>query len=58
MLDQDLHLSHVPLPDPITGLCCNEVKTENAYEVTSLMIPKLQIHCEVCGHVIFSLLTL
>ena len=31
MLEQDLHLSHFSLPNPIAGLCCNEVNTDNSY---------------------------
>ena len=47
MLDQDLNLSHISLPDSVAGLCCNEVKTENGYTAKSLNLPKSQIHCEV-----------
>ena len=48
MLDQDLHLSHVSLPDPIAGLCCNEVNTDNSYTAKNWSLPKSHSHCEVC----------
>ena len=42
-----MDLSHISLPDPITGLCCNEAKNEDGYVTRSLNVPKSQIHCEV-----------
>jgi len=47
MLEQDMCLTHVPLPSPVTGICCKEVDDGDKYVVKDLVIPKAQIHCEV-----------
>ncbi|XP_065891746.1 integrator complex subunit 8-like [Dysidea avara] len=46
MLEQDMCLSHVPLPSPVAGICCKEVSEIDKYIVKDLVIPKAQIHCE------------
>ena len=48
MLNQELHLSHVSLPDPVAGLCYSEIKAESHYTAKSLSLPKSQLDCEVC----------
>lgn len=40
-------LSHVPLPHPVSGICCKEVSEDNKYAIKDLVIPKAQVHCEV-----------